>query len=240
LNLNTASQWPLSSSLPSNSFSHKVTNYNTYSSTTMSHILAATDPSCHLLLSLVSFSGWGETETNWYVGHCWPIVPAPAWWWLWSSRWNEDWQGTLKYSEKTCPSATLSTTNPTWPDLGSNPGRSGEKPATNHLSYGTAHLFHTGFLPLPLFDLEDRGDTFLRNISRLLLKYNPQDCAQLTCVFPESCQNAVTRELGAGMWCYLYEGRAQTFKKRSRSLYSVNHGQSFRNILVHLEMNNLQ
>jgi hypothetical protein len=27
-------------------------------------------------------------------------------------------QGKPKYSEKTCPSATLSTTNPTWPDLG--------------------------------------------------------------------------------------------------------------------------
>jgi hypothetical protein len=24
-----------------------------------------------------SFSGWGETESTWYVGHCWPIVPAP-------------------------------------------------------------------------------------------------------------------------------------------------------------------
>jgi hypothetical protein len=27
--------------------------------------------------------------------------------------WNEDWQGKPKYSEKTRPSATLSTTNPT-------------------------------------------------------------------------------------------------------------------------------
>jgi hypothetical protein len=32
----------------------------------------------------------------------------------------------------------LSTTNPTWPDLGSNPGRRGGKPLTNRLSYGTA------------------------------------------------------------------------------------------------------
>jgi hypothetical protein len=31
----------------------------------------------------------------------------------------------------------LSTTNPTWPDPVSNPGRRG-KPATNRLSYGTA------------------------------------------------------------------------------------------------------
>jgi hypothetical protein len=88
-----------------------------------------------------SFSGWGETESTWYVGHCWPIVRASDdRWWLWSSRWNEDLQGTPKYSEKTCPSATLSTTDPTWPDLGSNPGRRGGKPATNRLSYGTAML----------------------------------------------------------------------------------------------------
>ena len=32
---------------------------------------------------------------------------------------------------KTCPSATWSTTNPTWTDAGSNPGLRGEKPAPN-------------------------------------------------------------------------------------------------------------
>jgi hypothetical protein len=26
---------------------------------------------------LFSFSGSGETESTWYVGHCWLIVPAP-------------------------------------------------------------------------------------------------------------------------------------------------------------------
>jgi hypothetical protein len=41
------------------------------------------------------------------------------------------------YSEKTCPNAALSTTNPTCcPDA--NPGSRGGKPATNSLSYGTA------------------------------------------------------------------------------------------------------
>jgi hypothetical protein len=43
------------------------------------------------------------------------------------------------YSEKTCPRATLSTTNPTGPDPGSNPGRRGGKPANNRLSYGAAY-----------------------------------------------------------------------------------------------------
>jgi hypothetical protein len=28
-------------------------------------------------LFFFSFSGWGENESTWYVGHCWPIVPAP-------------------------------------------------------------------------------------------------------------------------------------------------------------------
>ena len=41
---------------------------------------------------------------------------------------------------KTCPSATLSTTNPTWTDAGSNPGLRGQRPATNRLSHGTADL----------------------------------------------------------------------------------------------------
>jgi hypothetical protein len=39
---------------------------------------------------------------------------CPGWLWGWRSWWNERfWQGKLKYSEKTCPDATLSTTNPT-------------------------------------------------------------------------------------------------------------------------------
>jgi hypothetical protein len=57
---------------------------------------------------------------------------------MWSSRWNENWQGKPKYSEKICPSATSSTTSPTWSHPGSNLGRRGGKPETNRLSYGTA------------------------------------------------------------------------------------------------------
>jgi hypothetical protein len=50
-----------------------------------------------------------------FCGHFWPTVQTPddRWGWLWSNLWNEDWQGKPKYSEKTCPSATLSTINPT-------------------------------------------------------------------------------------------------------------------------------
>jgi hypothetical protein len=47
---------------------------------------------------------------------------------------------------KACPSATLSTTNPTWIDLGANPGLCGKRPATNDLSHGTAqHEFRPGW-----------------------------------------------------------------------------------------------
>jgi hypothetical protein len=37
---------------------------------------------------------------------------------------------------QTCPSATLSTTNPTWTDPGTNLGLHGERPATNCLTHG--------------------------------------------------------------------------------------------------------
>jgi hypothetical protein len=40
---------------------------------------------------------------------------------------------------KTCPSATLSTTNPTWIDPGSKPGLRGGRPAANRLNHGTAY-----------------------------------------------------------------------------------------------------
>jgi hypothetical protein len=92
-----------------------------------------------LLFLLLLLVGWDWV--SWYCGHYWPIGPAQMidrWWWLWRNWWNEDWQGKPKYSEKTCPSATFSTTNPTWLDPGSNPGRRGGKPATNRLSYGAA------------------------------------------------------------------------------------------------------
>jgi hypothetical protein len=58
--------------------------------------------------------------------------------------------------EKTCPSATLSTTNPTWTDPGSNPGLRGGRPAANRLSYGTAfsnELRRGGDFVITLFHL---------------------------------------------------------------------------------------
>jgi hypothetical protein len=78
----------------------------------------------------VRLSPLGTSATNW------PIAPAQDdRWWVWSSRWNENWQGKPKYSEKTCPSDTWSTKNSTKPDLCSNSGRRDGNPATKRLSY---------------------------------------------------------------------------------------------------------
>jgi hypothetical protein len=81
--------------------------------------------------------GWVQLGPLGMVATDWPIVACPGllWWWIWC---NEDWQGILKYSEKTCSSAILSTTNLTWPHPGLNPGRRSVKPATNCLSCGVA------------------------------------------------------------------------------------------------------
>jgi hypothetical protein len=107
------------------------------------HFLGPNIPLSTPQFSLVLW--WGGVGWDWVhlvtSATVWPIVPTPDdrwWWWLCSNQWNAKWQGKPKYSEKTCPSATFSTTNPTLPDLGSNPCRHCGKPATNRLSYGTA------------------------------------------------------------------------------------------------------
>jgi hypothetical protein len=96
----------------------------------------------NLSLCFLLIFSWDETESTWYCDHPLAFVEAPddRLWWLWSNRWNANWQGKRKYSEKTCPSATLSITNPTWPDPGSNLSLRPRKLATNCLSYGKALL----------------------------------------------------------------------------------------------------
>jgi hypothetical protein len=88
----------------------------------------------------------------------WPIIPAQDdRWWLWINRWGANRQRKPKYSDKTCSNATLSTTNRTWPNAGSIPGRFGMKPATNRLSYYTASAWRFAaeqtfnFMPSYLF-----------------------------------------------------------------------------------------
>jgi hypothetical protein len=50
--------------------------------------------------------------------------------------WNR-WRKTEVLEEKACPSANLSTTNPTWTGVGLNPCLRGEMPATTRLSHIT-------------------------------------------------------------------------------------------------------
>jgi hypothetical protein len=59
-------------------------------------------------LSILFNSHSGGWSPNWVHS---ARRPLRLWWW--SIWWNEDWQGKPKYSEETCPSVTLSTTNPT-------------------------------------------------------------------------------------------------------------------------------
>jgi hypothetical protein len=72
---------------------------------------------------------WSPIGSTRHCGHLMTYCASPGWLWWWRNWWN-DWQGKPKYSEKTCPSAASSTTNPTCcPDA--NPGRRGGKPASN-------------------------------------------------------------------------------------------------------------
>jgi hypothetical protein len=81
--------------------------------------------------------GWIPVGSTRHRGYQWANCASPGWLWWWRNWWNDDWQGKPKFSEKTCPSAALSTTNSTCcPDA--NPDRRGGKPATNPLSYVTA------------------------------------------------------------------------------------------------------
>jgi hypothetical protein len=54
--------------------------------------------------------------------------------------WNDIFAGETEVLGENLPSATLSTTNPTWIDPGANPGLCSERPATNRVSHGTALL----------------------------------------------------------------------------------------------------
>jgi hypothetical protein len=73
----------------------------------------------HFFIRIVG--GGVQTGSTRQVDYLLAYRTCPGWVWGWRIWWNDDWQGKPKYSEKTCPSATLSTTNLTWPDLDSNP-----------------------------------------------------------------------------------------------------------------------
>jgi hypothetical protein len=92
----------------------------------------------HLLLFLVTWGGLRLSPLG-TSAKVWPIVPTPdgRWWRVGSSRWNKNRQG----KPKSCPSPTLST-NPTWTDLGIEPGpprwEAGDEPP--ELLHSVLHL----------------------------------------------------------------------------------------------------
>jgi hypothetical protein len=71
-------------------------------------------------------------------GHQRAYYSSPRWYMSMVLQRNDSDKVKPKNSEKTCPSATLSTTNPTWTDQGANPGLRSEGQTTNRLSHGTA------------------------------------------------------------------------------------------------------
>jgi hypothetical protein len=81
--------------------------------------------------------GVGQTQ-SWMPAFMLAYYVFPRWYEFGERRWNDIDGENRKTRRKTCPSATLSTTNPTWIDPGANPGLRGERPATNDLSHGTA------------------------------------------------------------------------------------------------------
>ena len=52
--------------------------------------------------------------------------------------WNDSVRAKSNYSQKTCPSAILFTTNPTWTGLGADSCLSSEKAVTNLVSHNMA------------------------------------------------------------------------------------------------------
>jgi hypothetical protein len=63
--------------------------------------------------------------------------------WVWRAtvEWYIDMEN-RRTRRKTYPSATTSTTNPTWIEPGANPGHRDERLATNDLSHGMANIVH--------------------------------------------------------------------------------------------------
>jgi hypothetical protein len=133
----------------------------------------------------------------------WPIAPAPDdRWWVWSSRWNEKWQGKSKYSEKTCPSATLSTTNHTYSERGSNSGPElGSRPLTDW--------------------------AMARPLVLILVVAVSEGCKNFSAVL-QRCQPIIQRRLLPTMlvsldyyyWCYSLKLSSRKFRN-SRRTYSV-------------------
>jgi hypothetical protein len=79
-----------------------------------------------------------RSETVWTVATNGPIVHPPGNTRVWRDMVEWYWQRKPKNSDKTFPSITLSTTNPTWTDSAMNSCLRDDRPASNHLSHDRA------------------------------------------------------------------------------------------------------
>jgi hypothetical protein len=87
---------------------------------------------------------WGETMSL-NCGHERAYCSSPD---IWVWRVTVEWYWQEIQGEETCPSSSLSTTNPTWSHPGANPGLRGERPATNRLARSSWLLQRTLLTPL--------------------------------------------------------------------------------------------
>jgi hypothetical protein len=72
---------------------------------------------------------WGGCSTQGWMPTYVSILRIPRWYEFGERRWKDILTGENRRTRsKTCPSATLSTTNFTWIDPGANPGLRGERP----------------------------------------------------------------------------------------------------------------
>jgi hypothetical protein len=104
----------------------------------------------------------------------------------------------------------LTTTNPTWPDPGSNPGRRGGKPATNRLSYGAAHdggkyisnIFTLTYPPY-IFHVTWMNQKWLHFYGVCILENNKQS------VYRRNVLTFILEEQVIRMWAGLGQGSVQ-------------------------------
>jgi hypothetical protein len=80
---------------------------------------------------------WSET-TSLNCGHQWVHCSSSRWCMSMDSHGRMILMGNRRTRRKTCPSATLTSANPTWTDSGMNMGLCCERPVTNCLSHSIA------------------------------------------------------------------------------------------------------
>jgi hypothetical protein len=88
---------------------------------------------------------------------------------------------------KTCPSATLSTTNPIWSDPVSNLGLRGGRPAANRLSHGTVNYRVTCSMKVKV-----NCFTFIPEMKRYVFEGYSRNVSNFRYTFDKTCSYATS------------------------------------------------